>query len=189
MGFLDNPGADLRKRILSHMNSWSKSAYVEFTETSTDSQVRIARTPGEGYYSYLGTDVLLIRPNDQTMNLDSFTMDTDDSEFYRVVRHETGHTLGFPHEHMRRELVERLDRAKTIESFRRQYAWPESMTVAQVLTPLEDAQLMATAHADELSIMCYQIPGEITKDGQPILGGLDIDPSDYDFAAKLYPKR
>ena len=48
VGFLDNPGADLRKRILSHMNSWSKSAYVEFTETSTDSQVRIARTPGAG---------------------------------------------------------------------------------------------------------------------------------------------
>jgi hypothetical protein len=28
------------------------------------------------------------------MNLDSFTTSTPDSEFYRVVRHETGHTLG-----------------------------------------------------------------------------------------------
>jgi hypothetical protein len=36
--------------------------------------------------------------------------------------------------------------------------------------------------------MCYQIPGSITKNGQPILGGLDIDPTDYAFAAKLYPK-
>jgi hypothetical protein len=30
---------------------------------------------------------------------------TPDAEFYRVVRHETGHTLGFPHEHMRKEII------------------------------------------------------------------------------------
>jgi hypothetical protein len=36
--------------------------------------------------------------------------------------------------------------------------------------------------------MCYQIPGEITKDGKPIVGGLDIDASDYTFAATIYPK-
>ncbi|KAK9805208.1 hypothetical protein WJX72_005998 [[Myrmecia] bisecta] len=27
----------------------------------------------------------------------------------RVVEHETGHTLGFPHEHMRREIVNKID--------------------------------------------------------------------------------
>jgi hypothetical protein len=43
------------------------------------------------------------------MNLEGFTMKTPDSEFHRVVRHETGHTLGFPHEHMRAELVKRID--------------------------------------------------------------------------------
>jgi hypothetical protein len=36
--------------------------------------------------------------------------------------------------------------------------------------------------------MCYQIPGTITKDGMPILGGLDIDEQDYAFAASIYPK-
>jgi subtilisin family serine protease len=35
--------------------------------------------------------------------------------------------------------------------------------------------------------MCYQIPGSITKDGEPIVGGLDIDPSDFSFAATIYP--
>ena len=42
--------------------------------------------------------------------------------------------------------------------------------------------------ADPKSIMCYQLPGEITKDGKPIVGGLDIDASDYTFAATIYPK-
>jgi hypothetical protein len=36
--------------------------------------------------------------------------------------------------------------------------------------------------------MCYQIPASITKSGKPIIGGLDIDTSDFAFAAKIYPK-
>ena len=36
--------------------------------------------------------------------------------------------------------------------------------------------------------MCYQIPGTITKSGKPIVGGTDIDKSDYRFVAKIYPK-
>ena len=42
--------------------------------------------------------------------------------------------------------------------------------------------------ADPKSIMCYRIPGEITKNGKPIVGGLDIDVSDYKFAGQIYPK-
>ena len=36
--------------------------------------------------------------------------------------------------------------------------------------------------------MCYQLPGAITTDGQPIRGGTDINQTDYDFAASIYPK-
>lgn len=36
--------------------------------------------------------------------------------------------------------------------------------------------------------MCYQIPGSITKSGKPIVGGLDIDKSDFDSMATIYPK-
>ena len=43
--------------------------------------------------------------------------------------------------------------------------------------------------SDEHSSMCYQIPGEITRDGLPIVGGRDIDEADYTFAASIYPKR
>jgi hypothetical protein len=47
---------------------------------------------------------------------------------------------------------------------------------------------MSTA-ADPKSIMCYQIPGEVTKDGKPIIGGKDIDTSDFKFAGSIYPKK
>lgn len=190
VSFLDNPPSALRKRILQHMNAWSRTANVTFVEVNTDPQVRIAREAGEngGYWSYVGTDILHIQPDKQTMNLEAFSMDTPESEFHRVVRHETGHTLGFPHEHMRKLLVDKIDQQKAIAYFERTQGWSEEEVRAQVLTPIEESSLLGTA-PDPKSIMCYQIPGEITKDGKPIIGGLDIDPSDFAFAARIYPKK
>ena len=188
VGFLDNPPADLRTRIVSHMNAWNKTAQVTFVETQTDPQVRIARVEDDGYWSYLGTDILSIASDQSTMNLEGFTMETEDSEFHRVVRHETGHTLGFPHEHMRQELVDLIDPDKAIAFFGQTQGWNPEMVRQQVLTPIEQSSLWGTDHADPNSIMCYQIPGTITKTGKPITGGLDIDPLDYQFAQKVYPK-
>jgi len=125
VGFLDNPPADLRAKILSHMNAWGTRTNVLFTESSTDPDVRIARMDGQdgGYWSYLGTDIRSIPADQPTMNLEAFTMQTLDSEFFRVVRHETGHTLGCPHEHLRAELVAKIDPKKAIKFFGRTQGW------------------------------------------------------------------
>jgi hypothetical protein len=189
VGFLDNPPADLRARILSHMNAWGEFGNIKFRETKQDAQVRIARQRGEGYWSYLGTDVLQISYDEPTMNLDSFTMNKPDSEFYRVVRHETGHTLGFPHEHMRQEIVNRIDKEKAIAYFMRTQGWSREEVIAQVLTPINPGEILGTPNADSLSIMCYWLPGEIMEDQEEITGGRDITSSDADFASIIYPKR
>lgn len=186
VSFLETAPADLRRKILGHMNAWTRTGCISFVETARGGQVRITRNQ-EGYWSYLGTDILLIPQNRPTMCLQGFSMSMPDSEFYRVVRHETGHTLGFPHEHMRKELIARLDRKKTYEYFWEHYRWPKEVVDAQVLTPLDDASIMATP-PDEDSIMCYQLPGDITKDGNPIRGGTDINSTDYAFNGRLYPK-
>ena len=188
VGFLDSPPADLRKHILLHMNAWAKTANVVFTESRTDPQVRIARTTGDGYWSYLGTDILSIDADQPTMNLEAFTMNTPESEFHRVVRHETGHTMGFPHEHMRRALVDKIDPKKAIAYYGKTQGWTPTEVRQQVLTPIEERSLWGTPNPDPRSIMCYQIPGSITKNGKPIIGGTDIDREDYAFAAQVYPK-
>ena len=188
VGFLDDPPADLRARIIVHMNAWNKSSNIQFVESRTNPKVRVARKQGDGYWSYLGTDILSIPPGEPTMNLNSFSMSTPDSEFHRVIRHEAGHTLGFPHEHMRRELVNMIDREKAIEFFMRTQGWTREEVIHQVLTPIEEATILGTAHADPDSIMCYQIPGSITVNGEPIAGGLDIDTSDFEFVGSIYPK-
>jgi hypothetical protein len=187
VGFLDNPPSALKSRILSHMNAWNKTGNIRFVQSKSDPQVRIARE-ADGYWSYLGTDILSIPSNHATMNLEAFTMSTPDSEFHRVVRHETGHTLGCPHEHMRAELVQLIDSKKAIKFFGQTQGWDPDMVKAQVLTPLEKGSLISTILADQNSIMCYQIPGSITKNGKPILGGNDIDKSDFTFMSTIYPK-
>lgn len=194
VGFIDTPDAALRARILAHMNAWNQTANVSFVESNTEPQVRIARfdateAPGRaGYWSNVGTDILLIPGDQPTMNLEAFTMNTPDAEFHRVVRHETGHTLGFPHEHMRRALVQRLDREKVIASFMASQGWTREEVIQQVLTSLEDSSIIGTEHVDDTSIMCYQIPAELTLDGIAIPGGLDINASDRAFAAQVYPR-
>lgn len=188
VSFMDNPPKALRDRILSHMNAWDRKANVRFRYTAGTGQVRIARIPNDGYWSYLGTDVLSIPLHRPTLNLEGFTMNTPESEFKRVVRHEAGHTLGFPHEHMRKALVALIDRNKAIKYFGDTQGWTPQEVEYQVLTPLEEGSLIATAMADPRSIMCYQIPGFLTKTGQPIVGGTDIVAADYDFVGRIYPR-
>jgi hypothetical protein len=188
VGFLESTPMDLKKRILSHMNAWNEYANVEFILSDIDPQVRITRD-GQGYWSYLGTDILHIPKGEPTMCLQQFTMQTPEMEYKRVVRHEVGHTLGFPHEHMRRAIVERIDPNKAIKYYQQTQGWPPSVVYQQVLTPLAESSIFGTNDADETSIMTYQITGLITKDGRPILGGFDIAPQDAEFVAKIYPKK
>jgi hypothetical protein len=186
VNFVESTPANLRARIVGHMNAWTRTTGVSFAETNGSADVRISRGGG-GYWSYLGTDILHIPKNRQTMNLQAFTMNTPESEYKRVVRHETGHTLGFPHEHMRKALVARIDPQKAYDYFLRTFGWDKATVDAQVLTALSEQSLMGTP-SDQTSIMCYQLPGSITRDGKPIIGGLDINATDFAFAGKIYPK-
>jgi hypothetical protein len=187
VSFLDDSPQDLQERILSHMNAWQQFCDVGFSLVASGGDVRIARA-ADGYWSYLGTDIRTIAADKPTMNLQDFSMDTPESEYHRVVRHETGHTLGFPHEHTRKEIVDRIDRDKAIAFYGQPpNNWSPDTVIAQVLTPLDDSALNATQQADEQSIMCYALPAEIMTDGVAVPGGTDIDALDSQFAATLYP--
>ncbi len=192
--FIDNllPQVELRTRILSHMNAWSQYGNINFKEVTSGGQVRITlRTdhPDGMYWSYLGTDILLIPSNEPTMCLGGFNMNTEEKEYRRVVRHETGHTLGYEHEQLRKEIVYKIDRQKAIDYFEKWEGWLPGDTERNVLIPLEDSEIITTKNADPTSIMCYSLPGEIMKDGEPVVGGDDISRDDGDLTSKLYPKK
>lgn len=185
--FMDTNDPTLKARILSHANAWSVFANVKFKEASAAlAQIRLARVTGQGYYSYLGTDILHVSKNEQTLNLDSFSMNTPDSEYNRVVKHEFGHSLGLVHEHLRGVIIDQLDANATIADFMATQGWSREEVIAQVLTPVPETQLTANS-PDVHSIMCYMISARDTKNHQPIPGGTDIDDFDKQEIAKIYP--
>lgn len=190
VGFMSTASAKLQERIVGFMNGWSKYCNVQFDIIQgavSNAEIRISLGAG-GLWSYLGTDVLQIPRNQQTMNLQGFSLNTSDAECKRVIYHEAGHSIGCPHEHMRKAIINRLDPPKTYAYFERTQGWSAQETRQQVFTPLEESSIMGTPTAQETSIMCYGFPGSITKDGRPIVGGTDITPEDAAFMGKLYPK-
>lgn len=72
---------------------------IRFEEVTSidDAEIRIGFQRGDGYWSYLGRDILSIGQHERTMNFGSDL--TLDSRGVDVPVHEIGHTLGFPHEH------------------------------------------------------------------------------------------
>ncbi|KAJ8094634.1 hypothetical protein PM082_010640 [Marasmius tenuissimus] len=203
VAFIDQPTppVELQERVVSHMNAWSEFSNVRFTliDDYNAAEVRVSfsgRVLGQyigGYWSYVGTQVQthITDKRQPTMMLTDFTMQTSEAEYTRVVRHETGHTLGFMHEHLRPELIERIDREKAIEAFSNQ--WDESTTISNVLTPLwttDNSQYFTSEVADVHSIMCYPLQDSILKDGMkkpPITGGRDFSEYDKKHAAAVYP--
>jgi hypothetical protein len=177
------------------MNAWSKWCSVKFRETTGTGQVRIARITADedldmsGYWSYVGTDIRKIAIGEPTMNLEGFTAKTSLREYRRVVRHEAGHTLGCEHEHMRSAIVARIDKQKAYAYFWKSDRWKPADVDLQVLTPIENGALIGTPKADETSIMCYDLPGSIMKDGKAVTGGMDINATDGAFMATLFPRK
>ena len=186
--FLDGEGPLFRNQVLSHMNAWAEYCNVLFFHSTVDPRVRITTQPGNGYWSYLGTDVDLVPNNEPTMSLSGFTTHTHASVFTRVVRHEAGHTLGFPHEHLREEIVDKIDYDAALKYYAETQNWNAAETQRNVLDPLKEGAILATSEPDERSVMCYWLPAKIMTDGEAVLGGADISPEDARYVARLYPR-
>lgn len=190
--FLDAASPELRRMILSHLNAWgARGANITFRESKDSPQIRISRSSDAawgGFWSYLGPECLDVPANEPTMNLEGFTTRTPESEFTRVVRHEAGHTLGFVHEHLRPEIVGRIDPAKAIAYFKRAEGWSKAVVQANVLTALPQSALVATRLPEERSIMAYWLPRQIMRDGRAVIGGTDITTLDARFSASIYPR-
>ena len=118
---------------------------------------------------------------------DVYDMTVPDADSFVANGVVVHNSLGCPHEHMRQQIVARLDPNKTIAYFQRTQGWSADEVRQQVLTAVEERQLMATPSAEADSIMCYGLPASITVDGRPIPGGTDITANDGAFIGTLYP--
>ncbi len=71
---------------------------LEFKETNlqSEAEIRIGFLTGDGSWSYIGRDNLLVANNQRTMN---FGWDLTLEGEIDTALHEIGHAMGFPHEH------------------------------------------------------------------------------------------
>ncbi len=183
VSFMEPVTRGFANRIIEYANRWNCG--LKFALTNGTGDIRISRE-GNGYWSFVGTDVPSIPRNRPTMNLQGFTLSTPESEWLRVVPHEFGHSMGFMHEHAREEIVRKIRRDAAYAYFRRTSGWGRSTVDSQVLTPLDPDSLFAS-RPDVTSIMAYHLPAEIMSDGVAVPGGRNITAIDHQLAVELYP--
>lgn len=192
----DSTDRATQQKIVEFANHWGTQGRgnVKFSLTSDKAaNVRIITQTNDGYWSYIGRDIEQVPTNEPTMTLSEMSVrSTPDSEFYRVVEHEFGHTLGFMHEHERPSVISLFNPAGVYKWAEETQGWDKQTVDEQILTPLNEALLTATS-ADTKSVMEYDFPGtwngvNVTKNGQPIISADQIDSYDAQLVANLYPQ-
>lgn len=179
-------------RVMYYLNLWEDAANIQWVKTRdrAASHVRIEKDPGQGGWSYVGTDVLTIPIGEPTMNL-GWILDTenDRDEARRLVLHEGGHTLNFTHEQFHPEGTIDWDR----EAVYRSYGgapnfWTRSEVDSQVFRKYAGAPVTQFSAYDKWSIMHYPIPRELVTDSADVVGwNTKRSPTDRRYAALWYP--
>ncbi|KAK1224083.1 hypothetical protein PQX77_008413 [Marasmius sp. AFHP31] len=200
VAFIDKPTPpiELQKRVVSHMNAWPEFSNVRSTliddyiaaEARVSFSGKVLGKDDGGAWSYVRKQVAGITDRRKpTMMLTGFNMRTPEKAHTRTVQHETGHTL--MHEHLRPELVERIDREKTIEEY--SSVWDRKTIVDNIPTPLwiadnshailQNAILKRIAH-DRMRI--GDLRSKVMKE-PPITGGRNFSEYNKKYAAEVYP--
>jgi len=169
---------------------------VTFEEVTNidQAEVRIGfrRGPGEGYWSYVGTDVLTVGQHERTMN---FGYDlTTDRRRENVPVHEIGHTLGFPHEHQNPQAGIVWNEQAVLDYFGGPpNNWDEATTRHNILRKIPQGEVTGSAW-DRDSIMHYAfraglIDQPVEYRTAPLNPAPGLSDADQEQALLFYPPR
>ncbi|KAL0058797.1 hypothetical protein AAF712_014504 [Marasmius tenuissimus] len=200
----DPPIADnLLEEFVKLVNVWSNFCNCRFILLPIDpsghnehiaaADVRIRFSfHSDDSWSYVGTRILEhTNCQEPTMmiGVPGNHVDLSDSRLITTLQHEAGHTLGFIHEHLRPELVKRIDETKAIAYYESKFGWTAEQTKSEVLLLLSPTSgYDFSSEPDIHSIMCYVIPRHILKDGSEVIsGGKELSEYDKKHAAAVYP--
>ena len=162
-----------------------------FEEVSSldDSEIRIGFLPGDGYWSYIGRDVLQIGQHERTMNFGSDLR--QDPRRVDVPVHEIGHTLGFPHEHQNPFAGIVWNRDAVIDYFSRPpNGWDVPTIEHNILNKLPASEVGGSAW-DPDSIMHYAFQAGLIDEPAEYRQGLfpepGLSPVDEEQVRVFYP--
>jgi hypothetical protein len=181
----------VRERVKRHASYWMDFANIQLdfnVPKNKTADVRIAFNSKDGSWSYVGTEILTIDPDQPTMNYGWLTETTDDEEYHRTVLHEFGHTLGCIHEHSSPLGGVPWDKAKAYQYYQQTQGWSKAEVDEQVFKKYSIDQIRGTK-VDKHSIMMYPIPNEITIGNFEVGWNNDLSAGDKKFMSKMYPKK
>ncbi len=162
---------------------WTAVANLEIVfDDAPDADIRIAFDPGDGAWSYIGTDARDIPRNEPTMNLGFLDGGT--------CAHEWGHAIGLAHEHQNPAGGIQWNEAVVIrEMAKGPNFWDEATTRHNILQRYAADQVNGTQF-DPDSIMLYFFPAEWTTNGIATRANEVLSATDKAFiaGAKMYPR-
>jgi len=178
----------IHKKVQAYAKEWSKYCNIKFDfNNSPEAEIRITfKEPG--YFSYIGTDSLLVHKDQPTMGL-PLSLNTAESEFSRAVLHEFGHCIGLMHEHVSPNVDIPWDK----EAVYRYYTnpihggWSKEMVDHNVLAKL-DPRTSIYSEFDPKSIMQFPVPNELTIGDFEIGWNTTLSEIDKKFISQVYPR-
>lgn len=186
IAFMDELEADHKDKIIKAASQWLP--YINLTFEFVDDlvgDIRIATTNNSNS-SMLGTDALLIHPDDRTMDLG---VKPDHPDFEVIVTHEFGHALGAMHEHQHPQAKIPWDKPKVYAFYQNREMGP--LTPAQVdhnlFTPFDTLEAIYTAY-DKRSIMHHQVANDLTVGDWEVPINRKISKKDKQLMKLLYPR-
>jgi len=186
--FLDGDAA-IQERVKSVARTWTDLTNLRFIWTTrAPTDIRIAFMPGNGSWSYLGTQCRNIPEPKPTMNYGWLTADSSDDEVRRVVLHEFGHAVGLIHEHQSPSGggIKWNVAAVVADLGGPPNNWDRATIENNMFAKYKD--VAATQDVDATSIMMYPIPKTWTLDGTEAGLNTELSENDIAFIKKQYPR-
>lgn len=170
-----------RASVMKAAGEWMLYANIRFVQVDHGpAEVRIAFDQTLGSWSYLGTEILAIPPDEPTANM-GWPND------YGRDLHELGHTLGLVHEHQTGAIPWNVPAVLAYYGAPPN-SWSEQEIFEQVLDRI-DASTLTNGGYDLHSIMEYPIPAELVTDPAWAVGwNQDLSAGDKRFVQTIYPK-
>jgi hypothetical protein len=162
---------------------WAQVANLKLNfNDAPDAEIRITFDPGDGAWSYVGTDCRGIPTNEPTMNLGFLDGGT--------AAHEFGHAIGLAHEHQNPAGgIQWNEQVVITELAKSPNFWDETTARHNVLRKYSADQINGTGF-DRDSIMLYFFPASWTLNGISTKANEILSRIDKEFiaGAKMYPK-
>lgn len=163
--FLNDPAdPTLKDRVKTAAAGWQDYMDLEFSFGAGEPDILVNFGPGNGHWSYLGTDSLGKARNGQaSMNFGWSGSPPRERDLRRVVLHEFGHAMSLIHEHQNPAANIPWNREAVLEYYRRTQGWDDDKIERNIFARYTEDSVNRTRY-DPDSIMHYPIPRELVTD-------------------------